>query len=107
MTRMLRLLLLLTILLPLTAADAKAAETKTPLVMLKLDDLVRHGKQPESTVSPRWQKVTDFLRSEGVKANYGIICESLAGDCPGYVAWLKALVADKHVELWNHDHATG
>jgi peptidoglycan/xylan/chitin deacetylase (PgdA/CDA1 family) len=93
-----RLLLLLAVLLaPLAAADATG-----PLVMLKLDDLVRHGKQPESTVSPRWQKCTDFLKAEGVKANFGIICESLDGDCPGYVAWLKQLTADKSIELWDH-----
>ncbi|HEX3134291.1 MAG TPA: hypothetical protein VHX44_12005 [Planctomycetota bacterium] len=94
---MLRLLLLLAVVSRLAAADANG-----PLVMLKLDDLVRHGKMPESTVSPRWQKVTDFLRAEGVKANFGIICESLAGDCPGYVAWLKQLTADQQIELWNH-----
>jgi peptidoglycan/xylan/chitin deacetylase (PgdA/CDA1 family) len=91
-------LLLLAILSPLILAG----EASGPLVMLKLDDLVRHGKQPESTVSPRWQKVTDFLRAEGVKANYGIICETLAADCPGYIAWLKQLTADRHIELWNH-----
>lgn len=94
---MLRLLLLIALFAPLTAGEASG-----PMVMLKLDDLVRHGKKPESTVSPRWQKVTDFLRAEGVKANYGIICESLDSDCPGYVAWLKTLVADKQIELWNH-----
>jgi peptidoglycan/xylan/chitin deacetylase (PgdA/CDA1 family) len=94
---MLRLLLLLTLSFSLVAAEAAG-----PLVMLKLDDLVRHGKKPESTVSPRWQKVADFLKAEGVKANFGIICESLDSDCPGYVAWLKQLTADKQIELWNH-----
>lgn len=94
---MLRLLLLAALSFSLVAGEATG-----PLVMLKLDDLVRHGKNAESTVSPRWQKVTDFLRAEGVKANYGIICESLEGDCPGYVTWLKQLTADKQIELWNH-----
>jgi len=94
---MLRLLLLLAVI-----SHSIAGEAGGPLVMLKLDDLVRHGKTPESSVSPRWQKVTDFLRAEGVKANFGIICESLEGDCPGYVAWLKQLTADKQIELWNH-----
>lgn len=94
---MIRILLLLAMLVPLVAGEATG-----PLVMLKLDDLVRHGKKPESTVSPRWQKCADFLRAEGVKANFGIICETLDGDCPGYVAWLKELVKDQRIELWNH-----
>jgi peptidoglycan/xylan/chitin deacetylase (PgdA/CDA1 family) len=97
----LRLLLMACVLLSsLGAAEADGR----PMVMLKLDDLVRHGKGPEATVSPRWQKVTDFINAEQVKANYGIICESLEGDCPAYAAWLKALVASGRFEIWNHGY---
>lgn len=98
---MLRLLLVIMV-FSLSWPHLAAAEAGKPLVMLKLDDLVRSGKTAEATVSPRWQKVTDFLRAEGVKANFGIICESLDGDCPGYVAWLKQLTGDGMIELWDH-----
>lgn len=75
-----------------------------PIVMLKFDDLVRHGKGPEATVSPRWQRTTDFLEAEKIKASYGILCDSLEGDCPGYVKWLKDLVARGTIELWDHGY---
>lgn len=72
--------------------------------MLKLDDVVRHGKGSGAAVSPRWQRVTDFLKAERIKANYGLLADSLEGDCPGYVAWLTNLVAGGQIELWHHGY---
>jgi hypothetical protein len=99
---------LLTFLFPLILLmghAAQAQESKPPIVvMLKLDDLVRAGAAPEATVSPRWQRVTDFLEGEKIKGSYGILCDSLEGDCPGYVAWLKKLVANGWIELWHHGY---
>lgn len=89
------------------ASFACAADVEQPagtIVMLKLDDLVRHGKGADATVSPRWQKCTDFLEGEKIKANYGILCESLEGDCPGYVKWLKDRVEKGYIELWDHGY---
>ncbi len=87
---------------------AAAPATPTPAaplrVMLKLDDLVRQGSLPTATVSPRWQRVTDFLEGKKIKASYGILCDSLEGDCPGYVAWLKGLVSRGYIELWSHGY---
>ena len=86
-------------------AQTPSTTTKPPLMaMLKLDDLVRQGSAPESTVSSRWQQVTDFLEGEKIKASYGILCDSLEGDCPGYAAWLKKLVANGWIELWHHGY---
>ena len=73
----------------LRAADAPAASAAAPVVLLKLDDLVRSAKKPDATVSPRWQKVTDFLESEKIKGSFGILAECLEGDCPAYVSWIK------------------
>lgn len=82
-----------------------ARQSGQPLrVMLKLDDLVRQGGQPQATVSPRWQRCTDFLEGEKLKGSYGILCDSLEGECPGYVAWLKALVGRGFIELWHHGY---
>ena len=88
------------------ASPAPAATGKTgPVVLLKLDDLRWHGNGPKATVTPRWQKVTDFLEGMGLKASYGIICESLADDDhPGYIAWLKERESKGLIELWNHGY---
>jgi peptidoglycan/xylan/chitin deacetylase (PgdA/CDA1 family) len=100
-----RLLFLLPFLMPgaaLTAAETGGAAG--PVLLLKLDDLVRNGKGPEATVSPRWQRVTDFLEGEKIKASFGLLAESLEGDCTAYVAWIKARVAGGGVELWHHGY---
>lgn len=82
----------------------RGAEDAAPVVMLKLDDLVRHGRNPEATVSPRWQRTTEFLEGEKIKASYGILVESLDAECPGYVAWLKQRLAAGWIEIWDHGY---
>jgi hypothetical protein len=72
--------------------------------MLKLDDLARHGQGPGAAVSPRWQRVTDFLEGEKIKAAFGMFGDSLEGDCPAYVAWLKARAAGGWIEFWHHGY---
>ena len=97
---------------PLTAAEVpvpanacKPPPTRPALaVMLKLDDLVRHGQGPNATVSPRWQRMTEFLEREKIKASFGLLAESLEGDCPGYVGWIKQRVTGGWIELWHHGY---
>jgi peptidoglycan/xylan/chitin deacetylase (PgdA/CDA1 family) len=99
-----RLLLPLMLLLLATPCILPAADS-VPVVMLKLDDLGRGGSGPEATVSPRWQRLVDFLAAEQVPCNLGILTESLdTSNCPGYVAWLKALDEGGLVEFWNHGY---
>jgi peptidoglycan/xylan/chitin deacetylase (PgdA/CDA1 family) len=101
------LLFLFTLLLGAPSAPgAENPEAPGLTVMLKLDDLVRHGKGPDATVSPRWQRVTDFLEREKIKANFGLLADSLEGDCPGYVGWIKQRLTNGYVELWHHGYYT-
>ena len=83
-----------------------SAEDKpsVPLITLKLDDLGHHSKDPQVAVPPHWQRVTDFLNEEKIKANYGIISETLNDDCPAYIAWLKERAASGMIEFWNHGY---
>jgi hypothetical protein len=90
----------------LRGAEREAA-APAPVVMLKLDDLVRQGKQPTSTVSQRWQRTTDFLEGEKIKASYGLLVDSLEGDCPAYIGWLKQRVAAGWIEIWDHGYYAG
>ncbi len=86
------------------AGQAGAAEPTAGalVVLLKLDDLVRHGRGPQATVSPRWQQTTDFLEGEKIKASYGLLVESLEGDCSAYLDWIKQRQAKGLIELWSH-----
>ncbi|MCK6487205.1 MAG: hypothetical protein L6R48_02485 [Planctomycetes bacterium] len=102
---------LLAWLLLLTAGGLAAAEGASPAavkpssgqaVLVKLDDLTRHGKGPDGLPPERWLRVTAFLKEQGLKANFGIFAESLQGDCPRYVAWLKEQAAGGLVEYWHH-----
>ena len=72
--------------------------------MLKLDDLGRQGQGANASVSARWQRVTDFLEHEKIKAAYGLFGDSLEGDCPGYVAWIKQRLSGGCIELWHHGY---
>lgn len=91
-------------LLALLAATFVARAEPAPVVLLKLDDLVRQGRSAENTVSPRWQRVTDFLEGEKIKASYGLLSESLEGDCPGYCAWIGQRVTNGFIEIWHHGY---
>jgi peptidoglycan/xylan/chitin deacetylase (PgdA/CDA1 family) len=82
----------------LAAADPPGAEAKAPVVMLKLDDLVK--------VTPRWQKVADFLEAEGIKANIGIIGDALEHEDPVLIAWVKERHEKGTIEFWNHGYVT-
>ncbi len=96
-------------LLALAPASAQTPPTTAPAarplaVVLKLDDLVRGGKPSTATVSPRWQRTTDFLEGEKIKASYGLLCDSLEGDCPAYIDWIKQRVTNGFIEIWHHGY---
>jgi len=83
---------------PLHAADAPPQ-----VIILKLDDITQHGGGA-APISPRWQRVTDYLDKLHIKASYGIIGYSLERDNAAYFDWIKALHAKGTVEFWNHGY---
>lgn len=88
------------------AADPIAGQApgQGPVVMLKLDDFTRPLGKGDTLPYDRWRKVADFLATEGVKANFGMFAESLEGECPTYVAWIKDHAASGMVEFWHHGY---
>lgn len=40
-----------------------------------------HGPSAELPVSPRWRRITDFLKAGGIKGSYGIIGYLQAKGC--------------------------
>lgn len=89
---------------PVTPSAQPSAAGRPLAVVLKLDDLVRGGAAPTATVSPRWQRTTDFLEGENIKASYGLLCNSLEGDCPAYVEWIKQRASRGLIEIWHHGY---
>ncbi len=85
------------------AVSAEKDSAPAPVVMLKLDDLVRQ-KGDNVTVSARWQKLVDFLEAEKIHASLGILADSLEGDCPAYCNWIKQRVASGCIEIWDHGY---
>ena len=86
------------------AANGEVPEKASQVIILKLDDVTAYRSSSESPVSPRWQRVTDFLKESGMKASYGIIGFSLEEDSQAYFDWIKTLHESGLVEFWNHGY---
>jgi peptidoglycan/xylan/chitin deacetylase (PgdA/CDA1 family) len=82
---------------------ATAGETPQ-VIVLKLDDVVAYGSQDGPAVSPRWQRITDFLKDRDIKASYGIIGFSLEADNEAYFDWIRDLHKSGLIEFWNHGY---
>ncbi|MFH1498313.1 MAG: DUF2334 domain-containing protein [Verrucomicrobiota bacterium] len=81
-------------------ALSAAAETKPLRVVLKLDDTwVVDGR-----LSERWQRIDDFAAERGIRYTVGVICKSLEGDHPEYIASLRAMAESGRAELWHHGY---
>jgi peptidoglycan/xylan/chitin deacetylase (PgdA/CDA1 family) len=77
---------------------APAANGALPLIMLKLDDLTK--------VTPRWQRLVDFLEAEGIHCSIGIIGDALEKEDPILAEWVKSRQAKGTVEFWNHGYVS-
>lgn len=73
-----------------------------PKIVIKLDDL----KPTNGGVHPRWIKVADFAKQKGIKVGFGIIAQSMVGDSPEFVRWVREAHDAGRIEFWQHgwDH---
>lgn len=85
---------------PSKSSPSKPA--KPQVILLKLDDVVA-GKGHEA-VPPRWQRITDFIEQNNLKAGFGIIGWSLEADNPIYFNWLKEHQKKGAIEFWCHGY---
>ena len=60
-----------------------------------------NGRSP---VSPRWQRIADFIEKANLKASFGIIGFSLEQDNETYFDWIKNLDKKGNIEFWNHGY---
>ncbi|WP_028449247.1 heparin lyase I family protein [Chitinibacter tainanensis] len=77
-----------------------------PIILLKLDDLMyAHKDRPIYTISANWQRVIDLIYHYKIKANIGILTESLDNEThQNYFNWIKKTKQDGLIEFWNHGH---
>ncbi len=82
-------------------AVSEAGVTPPPsVVVLKLDDMVvREGRVPE-----RWMRIAEFAETRKLKVSIGIICNSLEGEHPAYLAELKRQAGTGWIEFWHHGY---
>jgi len=68
-------------------------------IIIKADDLAGYpGKN--SIIPKRWQKFVDIIKKYNIKANIGIIGNSLLFDDYGYFEWIRD--NEKYIEYFNH-----
>ena len=87
---------------PSNAPGSSAARAKPAMIVIKVDDLKTgtSGRLPA-----QWQRFRDIIEARKTKAGIGIICNSLEGEKPAYVQWLKDVKATGLVEFWFHGYA--
>jgi peptidoglycan/xylan/chitin deacetylase (PgdA/CDA1 family) len=71
---------------------------KPAIIVIKLDDV----KQVRGDVHAAWKRVDEVFEARGIKASYGVICETLEVAEPTYVNWIKTRHAAGRVEFWFH-----
>ncbi len=74
------------------------ARAKPAIIVIKLDDV----KQIRGNVHAAWKRVDVALAARGIKASYGVICETLAEATPEYAEWIRSRHQAGRVEFWFH-----
>ncbi|MCP4450633.1 MAG: hypothetical protein GY809_04175 [Planctomycetes bacterium] len=69
--------LLVLLAMPQGVIAATGKPGSAQIIILKLDDVVAHSSSHDAPVSPRWQRVTDFLKDANLKGSFGFIGYSL------------------------------
>ena len=86
------------------AAESGTSRKVPQVIILKLDDVVAHEAHGRPPVSPRWQRMADFIEKSSIKASFGIIGSSLEQDNQPYFDWIKNLHRTGIIEFWNHGY---
>ena len=81
-----------------------AARARAQVIIFKFDDVIAGWENKGDVVPPRWQRMTDYIEKNRLKASSGVICESLEGDNPAYFDWLKEHQKKGAMEFWHHGY---
>ncbi len=77
---------------------------RPPMIVLKFDDVKQIGGRAPAA----WVRLAGVLGERGIKAGFGVVCDTLEEATPEYAAWIKELHASGRVEFWFHgwNHGT-
>ena len=81
-----------------------ASPSKAQVIIFKFDDVIAGSGDTGEVVPPRWQRITDFIEKDHLKASSGVICASLEGENPAYFEWLKEHHKKGAMEFWHHGY---
>ncbi|MGD1001442.1 MAG: hypothetical protein ABSA67_12190 [Candidatus Brocadiia bacterium] len=79
-----------------------AAPAKGQIIIFKFDDVIAGWENKADVVPPRWQRMTEYIEKNHLKASSGVICDSLEGENPAYFDWLKEHHQIGAMEFWHH-----
>lgn len=85
-------------------AGAEPSARPPQAIILKLDDVTPQGARDGSPVSPRWQRLVDFIEEQEIKASLGIIGFALEDDNAAFFDWIKQWHRKGRIEFWNHGY---
>lgn len=80
------------------------SRAKAQAIVFKFDDVIAGWESQGDVVPPRWQRMTDFIEKNRLKASSGVICESLEGNNPAYFEWLQEHQRKGAIEFWHHGY---
>jgi len=86
-----------------TFSDTLSLFVYKQIVMLKADDMQYFEDEPAG-ISQTWLRFIDYVREKGLKANLGLIGNSLVKGNDDYLNFLKNVSQDSDFELWNHGY---
>ncbi len=81
-----------------------ASPAKAQVIIFKFDDVIAGWENKGEVVPPRWQRMTDYIEKNRLKASSGVICASLEGENPAYFEWLKEHHKKGAMEFWHHGY---
>jgi len=80
------------------------SSSKAQVIIFKFDDVIAGWENKGDVVPPRWQRMTEYIEKNRLKASSGVICESLEGANPAYFDWLKEHHRKGAMEFWHHGY---
>ncbi len=86
------------------AKKKPVSPAKGQIIIFKFDDVIAGWEKKNDVVPPRWQRMTDYVEKNRLKASSGVICDSLEGENPAYFDWLKEHHKRGAMEFWHHGY---
>lgn len=88
------------------APGSDGVAEKTPVILLKLDDLTSKGLKGSTPVRHSWRILDEYLHGLKIPYAVGVHCETFETDHPATIDWMKERIERGDVEFWCHGFAS-